>query len=715
MLLLHMFPIRMFSRADRLCLVFWIILTQPWVLGQVSSTPGKKLFSPDSRARITASAVDPSGNVYITGYTLDDVVPTTPDAFQPVFQSSHCPNNLGICSHSFVVKLSADGSQVLYGTYIDGGGDDYAFAITVDPSGNAYVGGTTTSTDFPASGSGFQQTPGAGFIAQLSADGSSLRATYVSARPWRIACDTSGDVYVAGGDAGDAFITTSGAFQTSPQGGGDAFVLKLDASLHSSRYSTRLGGGMADIAYALTVGADGTVYVGGWTASMSSLAGDRRFPVTSGTVSDPPNSSGFLARLSSDGTTLIFSTVLGGRTLATVYDIAVDSSGAIYLTGTTGDGTSFSPGAFMTQGAGFAAKLNADASELLYTTGLPGRGDLFVPFRRMLIQGDQLLALGEGTTPVPTTPDSLSPCTDKLDRPFLIELNANGTERVYGTYVRDLIAVDATYVWSVSQDPNKLLDRQPIRGYGVPAINCVANSGSSLSGPVAPGELISLFGPGIGPDDPVSLQLDASGKVGTSLGGMSVYFNGVAAPLIYVSKNQINAVVPFELAGALNASLTVTKNSAALPQISTPVVAAVPAVFQLPGGSYTIVNQDGTLNTPSNRAPRDSIITVYLTGAGLMKPSSATGSLGNGTTSPVLRATVFLSAANTTPHSPSYQLDLLYVGDAPTLVQGVVALNIRLRDGNLSFSEFAPDNLQICFSDTQIPCPFATNALIWMK
>jgi uncharacterized protein (TIGR03437 family) len=174
-------------------------------------------------------------------------------------------------------------------------------------------------------------------------------------------------------------------------------------------------------------------------------------------------------------------------------------------------------------------------------------------------------------------------------------------------------------------------------------------------------------------------------------------------------------VVPFELAGVLNTSVTVLKNSVALPQISTPVVAAVPAVFQMPGGSYAIVNQDGTLNTPSNRAPRDSVVTVYLTGAGLMKPSSATGSLGNGTTSPVLRATVFLSAANTTPHLPSYQLDLLYEGDAPTLVQGVVVLNILLRDGNLYFSELVPDNLQICFSDTQIPCPFATHALIWMK
>jgi uncharacterized protein (TIGR03437 family) len=651
--------------------------------------------------------------VYITGYTLDDVVPTTPGAFQPVFRPSHCPNNLGICSHSFVVKFSAEGGQVLYATYMDGSGDDYAYAIAVDPSGNAYVAGTTTSTDFPVSASGFQQTPGGGFIAQLSPDGSSLRATYVSARPWRVACDLSGNVYVAGGDAGDAFITTPGAFQTSPQGGGDAFVLKMDGSLHALAYSTRLGGGLVDIAYALKVGADGSVYVGGVTASMSPLAGDRRFPVTPGTFSDPQDSSGFLARLSSDGTRLMFSTVLGGRAFATVYDIAVDGSGAIYLEGSAGDGLSFSSGAFMTQGTGFAAKLSADAGELLYSTGLPGIGSLVVPFRKILIQGDRLLVLGLGTTPVPTTPDSLSPCTDQLDRPFLIELNTSGTGRVYGTYVRDLIAADATYVWSVSQDPNKLLDRQPIRGNGVPAITCVANSGSYLSGAVAPGELVSLFGPGIGPDDPVSLQLDASGKVGTNLRGLSVYFNGLAAPLIYVSKNQINAVVPFELAGVLNTSVTVLKNSVALPQISTPVVAAVPAVFQMPGGSYAIVNQDGTLNTPSNRAPRDSVVTVYLTGAGLMKPSSATGSLGNGTTSPVLRATVFLSAANTTPHS--YQLDLLYEGDAPTLVQGVVVLNIRLRDGNLYFSELVPDNLQICFSDTQIPCPFATHALIWMK
>src|SRR5579864_9466480 len=173
-------------------------------------------------------------------------------------------------------------------------------------------------------------------------------------------------------------------------------------------------------------------------------------------------------------------------------------------------------------------------------------------------------------------------------------------------------------------------------------------------------QIVSLFGPSIGPKEPAHLQLG---------GGVQVRFNGIPAPLLYVSENQIYAVVPFGIAGVPQASVELNNNGANLPPFAVSVAAAAPGIFTLDSsgaGQAAVINQDGTINSNQHPAPPGSTVTVYLTGAGQMQPSVTDGSLGTGKTKPVL------------PISGSLDLQQLvttYVGDAPGLVQGVVQVN----------------------------------------
>ena len=678
-----MFSVRIVLHARCAWLVGWVILAQSCVLAQ--SAAARNWLSPP--VKVTASAVDSAGDVYVTGYVSDDIVPVTPGAFQQKFTPSACPNYAAQkCPHVFVAKISSDGSQLLYATYLDGSGDDEASAMTVDASGSAFVAGTTTSGDFPLSVSAYRRTPAGGFITRLSPDGGQLMAsTYVAGQPKRLALDSSGNLYVAGGTRDASFATTPGAYQTTPQGQGDGFVMKIDPLLHAPAYSTLIGGvRYSSVAYGLYVDARGSAYVTGAAVPVLGSGTVPPFPTTPGAyasnfVAALPGA--FVTQLSLDGSHPIFSTLMP---IASASDIAVDDFGAVYIAGSVMPSGGYvfpvTMGAFLGQGSGFATKFVADGSRFLYSTRLPGAVTQIA-----VIAQDHLLTMGASSTAlsdqVPTTPDSPIPCSDGSAGQFLLELNSAANGRVYGTYLKNSVIMDGTNIWSVSQDPNKLLDKALVHPALEPAITCVANSATFYSGRVAPGELVSIFGPGIGPDEPASLQLDASGKVGTDLSGMRVFVNGVSAPLLYVSKNQINAVVPFETS-APSTYVTVMKNGVALPDVNTPVAPASPGFFKWPWGAAIIVNQDGTFNNPSNPAPNGSIVTLYGTGAGILQTAVENGSVGDGTTRPVLAANAQLGPFDSIPGlfggGGSASMAITYFGDAPTLVQGVVALNVQL-------------------------------------
>jgi uncharacterized protein (TIGR03437 family) len=159
----------------------------------------------------------------------------------------------------------------------------------------------------------------------------------------------------------------------------------------------------------------------------------------------------------------------------------------------------------------------------------------------------------------------------------------------------------------------------------------VTNAASFLSGPVAPGEIVSIFGSNLGPDQGVSGGLDQSGRVVSLLGGVTVTFNGLPAPLFFSSTGQLNVQVPLELAGASSAQLVIQRGQA----VSSPTVVSLrtarPGLFTLPATSTAVVvNQDGALNSAASPAPRGSFITLFGTGQGQIDPTLATGELAGG-------------------------------------------------------------------------------------
>jgi uncharacterized protein (TIGR03437 family) len=156
----------------------------------------------------------------------------------------------------------------------------------------------------------------------------------------------------------------------------------------------------------------------------------------------------------------------------------------------------------------------------------------------------------------------------------------------------------------------------------------VTNAASFLSGPVAPGEIVSIFGSNLGPEQGTLGGLDESGRVVTLLGGVTVTFNGKRAPLFFASAGQLNVQVPVELAGAANALVLVQRGQA----VSAPTVVALgsatPGLFSVPlTSAAVVVNQDGSLNSASNPAPRGTFVTLYGTGQGQTAPLLATGQL----------------------------------------------------------------------------------------
>ena len=142
------------------------------------------------------------------------------------------------------------------------------------------------------------------------------------------------------------------------------------------------------------------------------------------------------------------------------------------------------------------------------------------------------------------------------------------------------------------------------------------SAGGSLGGRIAPGELISIYGLNFGPPQPAWASVDESGFLPTTLGGVSLTMDGKLLPLLYVSGTQVNAIAPVELTPGAISNLQLTFNGSAELSFRTAVVAAMPQVFRNPDGSAAAINQDGTINSPTNPAPIGSIVSIWATGTG---------------------------------------------------------------------------------------------------
>ena len=202
----------------------------------------------------------------------------------------------------------------------------------------------------------------------------------------------------------------------------------------------------------------------------------------------------------------------------------------------------------------------------------------------------------------------------------------------------------------------------------------LANSASLLAGPLAPGEIFSIFGQGMGPATALTGSFDASGMLSTTLGNVQVLFNSTPAPLYYVQANQINAQVPYEMAGQASAQLQVVYRGVALALMQVSLAAASPALFTLNygAGNAVVVNQDGTINSDRNPAPRGSIVVLYATGDGQTSPAGVTG---QGAAPPFPQP--LLPVSLTMADIPA---TLYFAADAPGFV-GLMQINAQVPTG----------------------------------
>lgn len=203
---------------------------------------------------------------------------------------------------------------------------------------------------------------------------------------------------------------------------------------------------------------------------------------------------------------------------------------------------------------------------------------------------------------------------------------------------------------------------------GTPTIASVVNSASYLEGAVAPGELITIFGANLGPTTQAGAELSA-GHVTDVAANTQVVIGGVAAPILFASSTQINTIVPFEISGS-TAQLQVMYQGQTTASVSVNVQPASPAVFSADstgGGQGAILNQDGTVNSPTNPAARGSVVVLYATGAGATTPTSQDGAVS---VQPYPQPNQPISVT-----IDGFPAQVLYAGAAPGLVAGVLQIN----------------------------------------
>jgi hypothetical protein len=387
-------------------------------------------------------AADSSGNVYVTGRTSSTNFPTVNPLQTSNKSLAEYPTT------AFVAKLNAVGSALVYSTYLGGSGVDMGFGISVDSSGNAYVAGDTSSTDFPTVNAlqEMNKSPAGGstgFVAKLNAAGSALiYSTYLGGSGGDgvggIAVDASGDAYVAGGTQSTDFPTVNPlqATNKAPAGSSTGFVAKLNATGSALVYSTYLGGSGGDGAGGIAVDASGNAYVAGGTQSTD-------FPTVNPVQATLKSGYGnaFVAKLNGSGSALVYSTYLGGSGSDAGFGVAVDSSGNAYVAGDT-TSTNF-PTVNPVQASNkssnfppvnaFVAELDASGSALVYSTYLGGSVLDYAFGVAVDSSGNAYVVGGAESADFPVVnPFQATPCGG-LRSPFVANLNAAGSSLVYST------------------------------------------------------------------------------------------------------------------------------------------------------------------------------------------------------------------------------------------------------------------------------------------
>jgi uncharacterized protein (TIGR03437 family) len=581
--------------------------------------------------------------------------------------------------------------------------------LTLDAAGSLYVYGTADVNAFAATPGAYRGSPsilnGNDFVCKLrSADGEVLFCALLDtdgAESGGFAVDSSGNIYFAEAPLNRYADPTPGALML---GKGNIYVTKLDPAGSRVLYRAEFGGSEPDRPSGIAVDAEGNVRIAGtaysedFPVSLNALVGT--FPQSADPFVNSLPYAGFLAKLNSSGTTLLYSTY---TVRGEIPDILLDRSGNIYTYGSNSSPTAELQGA--------VRKYNPAGTSVLYVCSLPrllggpiavdelgivtlvGRtSDVRFPLHNP-VQSCNLARFGEDGALI-----RIGPTGELLESTFLA-----GT----GSPAFTALSVQAAngQVLSASTQANGVTIRLEMLQLGPPLgvprergnaelkLACLGNAASSALGstwsltgvPLAPGEIVSLNGKALGPSTPAHAPLAGDSRLPFELDGTQVTFDSAPAPLLYASDGQIDAITPWSVAGKPATQVCVVFRGARTNCIMAGVTAAAPAIFQSAPNQAAAVNQDGTINSPQNPAPAGSVVSLFATGLGPVTPAPLDGSIVG---FPLPAQAYPVEAMFLVPHSVApLAAQVLYAGPAPLQVAGVSQVNIVIpRSGLLAVS-----------------------------
>ena len=612
-----------------------------------------------------------------------------------------------------------DAANHVAASFTFGGGlSDQPHAAALDPQGNLVIAGQTNSTDFPLVHALISQTESnapAGFVTRvnpsngqilfstrlggMATEGSIRVGTVVNA----LAVDPAGNIYAAGTTDATDFPVSADAFQKTGAGGGIlprpyGFVFKISPDGATMLYSTLLGGATANCAggsHCVGKSASTTVNAiavdGSGIATVAGSTNAPDFPVSSGALQTTCRcqeyaNNGFVTQLNAGGNGLLWSTFLGGTWYGflqipfgtnTISALTMDAAGNVVVSGRT-DASDFptTPGVVQPHFAGpatpdlrptdgFLSKLNPTGTVLLFSTYLGGSAEDRINAVQTDANGNLWIT---GATESSDFPGNPAPFTGS----FFALVSSDGSSLSASQRTplsaagQAILTGDDVTVLGVSGSVLRVPAGQT---EGAAILGVSSSAGGPVKGSVAPGEFVSLYGKLLGPAPGLGATLDSQGRLSTQIAGVQVLFSGIPAPLLYASQGQINALVPYGIFGAASVSVQVTTSGGNSPTVNLYVRPTQPEVFNT-GGAALALNQDNSVNSPQNQAAPGSIVTVYASGAGLLNNAPQDGSIpATATSVPVLPVTVLFN---------NRSLEVLYAGNAPTLVVNVLQINVRL-------------------------------------
>jgi uncharacterized protein (TIGR03437 family) len=578
----------------------------------------------------TAIGVDSAGNAYVTGWTEDADFPATQR-----WGSGGPPKQWA--ADVFVLKLDAAGQSLVFSGMFGGSEADMGAGIALAPDGSAVVVGTTASADFPVTPEAIQPglpkfspvagTRASGFVVRVKIDGTLDAATYLGgeggAGATDVALDEAGDIYVAG-SAGPSFPTLAGSFAPRAPNGG--FAVKADRGMKGLIYSTYIPG-----------------------VAVDSSAGDR-------------------------------------------VRIAVDRAHHAYFAAGAKPGFMTTPGAFQTEPStsnhrdAFLMELD-EAGRLVFATLFGNGNDSFAA--GIALNGETIAIAGNsGSYIMPATDYSMPGCN-------LVSVRRIGQTRSAFVAAFDHVGRLQSSSGYGTCDDGGITDyaqagtagfvvgsRYTGIGTGFTAaidlaatapvqIKAAFNSANFRLGALAPLELVTIVGTGLGPRRGVAA---GDGPAPFNLGGTRVLFNGVPAPILYASADQINVAVPVAGASALAMDVAVVTAEGTSAPLRTWMDQADFGLFTSDGsgvGQGAILNQDGTPNSAGNPAARGSVVSVFGTGFGLTDPMIADGEVAT-------RAATLVMVRGIAASIGGVFGKVWYAGSAPSLLNGVAQLNVEI-------------------------------------